>query len=60
MIVSWAVCAILTVTDVLPNDPNKWGYHARTDTRADVISKASWFRVPYPGTQVMFIDRINY
>ena len=49
MIVSWAICAILTATDVLPNDPDKWGYSARTDARAGVISKASWFRVPYPG-----------
>ena len=49
MIVSWGICAILTTTDVLASDPKAWGYTARTDVRADVLQKASWFRFPYPG-----------
>lgn len=49
MIISWVICAILTVTDVLPNDPGKWGYSARTDIKIDVLEKAKWFRFPYPG-----------
>jgi nucleobase transporter 1/2 len=46
--VSWIVCGILTVSDAIPNDPNHWGYKTRTDTKTDVLRKASWFRVPYP------------
>ncbi|KAG4076097.1 hypothetical protein HA402_011443 [Bradysia odoriphaga] len=39
----WAVCAILTVTDVLPaNDA------ARTDSKLKIMTGSSWFRVPYP------------
>jgi hypothetical protein len=49
MIISWVICAILTATDVLPNDPNKWGYSARTDIQIDVLQKSKWFRFPYPG-----------
>jgi len=47
--ITWLICAILTVTKVFPNDPNKWGYGAQTNIRIDVLSQASWFRVPYPG-----------
>lgn len=49
MVVSWGICAILTTIDVLASDPKAWGYAARTDVRADVLQKASWFRFPYPG-----------
>uniref|UniRef100_A0A8C2CRA0 Solute carrier family 23 member 1 n=1 Tax=Cyprinus carpio TaxID=7962 RepID=A0A8C2CRA0_CYPCA len=44
----WLVCYILTLTDVLPNDPNKYGYKARTDARGDIMTQAPWFRFPYP------------
>lgn len=47
---SWLLCYVLTVTDVLPGDPAAYGYLARTDTRGDVLSRAPWFRIPYPGT----------
>jgi len=44
----WLVCYILTLTDVLPNDPNQYGYKARTDSRGDIMTRAPWFRFPYP------------
>lgn len=47
--ITWIICAILTVTKVFPSDPEKWGYGAQTNIRIDVLSQASWFRVPYPG-----------
>uniref|UniRef100_A0A8C9F1Y9 Solute carrier family 23 member 1 n=1 Tax=Pavo cristatus TaxID=9049 RepID=A0A8C9F1Y9_PAVCR len=46
---SWLLCYVLTVTDVLPMDPSAYGHLARTDTRGDVLSQAPWFRLPYPG-----------
>ncbi len=49
IIVSWLICFILTVLDVLPKDPAKWGNGARTDLRSQVIYDSPWFRVPYPG-----------
>lgn len=49
VIISWVICAILTITNVLPNDPEKWGYTARTDTKSYVLEKSEWFRFPYPG-----------
>ena len=47
---SWLLCYVLTVTDVLPVDPTAYGHLARTDTRGDVLSQAPWFQLPYPGT----------
>ncbi|XP_021139512.1 solute carrier family 23 member 1 isoform X2 [Columba livia] len=47
--VSWLLCYVLTVTDVLPADPTAYGHLARTDARGDVLSQAPWFRLPYPG-----------
>ncbi|KAM6954482.1 solute carrier family 23 member 1-like [Aplochiton taeniatus] len=47
--VSWLVCYLLTIYDVLPSDPNQYGYLARTDLKGDVVGQASWFTVPYPG-----------
>uniref|UniRef100_A0A671NDS2 Solute carrier family 23 member 1 n=1 Tax=Sinocyclocheilus anshuiensis TaxID=1608454 RepID=A0A671NDS2_9TELE len=44
----WLVCYILTLTDVLPNDPNQYGYKARTDARGDIMTQAPWFCFPYP------------
>uniref|UniRef100_A0A8B9K6E4 Solute carrier family 23 member 1 n=1 Tax=Astyanax mexicanus TaxID=7994 RepID=A0A8B9K6E4_ASTMX len=44
----WLVCYILTLTDVLPNDPSQYGYKARTDARGEIMSQAPWFRMPYP------------
>ncbi|KAL0162483.1 hypothetical protein M9458_041879 [Cirrhinus mrigala] len=48
IMVVWLVCYILTLTDVLPNDPNQYGYKARTDSRGDIMTQAPWFRFPYP------------
>ncbi|KAI5096718.1 solute carrier family 23 member 1 [Silurus meridionalis] len=44
----WFVCYILTLTDMLPSDPKKYGYKARTDARGEIMSQAPWFRMPYP------------
>ncbi|XP_068564396.1 solute carrier family 23 member 1-like [Cebidichthys violaceus] len=47
--VSWFVCYLLTVSDVLPSDPARYGHLARTDVKGDVLNQASWFTFPYPG-----------
>lgn len=39
----WAICAILTVTDVLSADDA-----ARTDSKLKIMTGSSWFRFPYP------------
>lgn len=49
ILVSWLVCYLLTIYNVLPSDPDKYGYLARTDVKGDVIGQAAWFSVPYPG-----------
>ncbi|XP_074650435.1 solute carrier family 23 member 1-like [Tubulanus polymorphus] len=49
ILIIWLICFVLTITDVLPNEPDSWGYGARTDTRLSVITQSSWFRVPFPG-----------
>ncbi|XP_072779389.1 solute carrier family 23 member 1 isoform X2 [Taeniopygia guttata] len=46
---SWLLCYVLTVTSVLPEAPSAYGHLARTDSRGDVLSRAPWFRLPYPG-----------
>ena len=47
--VSWLICYILTVSNVLPSDPSAYGHLARTDIKGDVIGQASWIMFPYPG-----------
>ncbi|KAL3864476.1 hypothetical protein ACJMK2_006155 [Sinanodonta woodiana] len=49
MAISWIVCAILTITNVLPDDPSSPQYLARTDARLNIIKETPWFYVPYPG-----------
>ncbi|TNN49657.1 Solute carrier family 23 member 1 [Liparis tanakae] len=44
----WLVCYIMTLTDLLPSDPDGYGHKARTDARGDIMASAPWFRVPYP------------
>lgn len=46
---SWLVCYLLTICDVLPANPGQYGYEARTDAKGDVLGQASWFTFPYPG-----------
>ncbi|TMS05099.1 Solute carrier family 23 member 2 [Larimichthys crocea] len=46
---SWLICYILTTYNVLPAEPDKYGYMARTDLKGDVLSQAPWFTFPYPG-----------
>uniref|UniRef100_A0A8C6WRB5 Solute carrier family 23 member 1 n=1 Tax=Neogobius melanostomus TaxID=47308 RepID=A0A8C6WRB5_9GOBI len=47
--VSWLVCYLLTIYNVLPSDPDRYGYMARTDVKGDVIGRAAWLSFPYPG-----------
>ena len=49
MVIAWIICEILTVSNVFPNVPGKWGYNARTDTKIYVLQQSDWFRFPYPG-----------
>ncbi|KAH0616791.1 hypothetical protein JD844_028184 [Phrynosoma platyrhinos] len=49
LILTWIICLILTITNVFPTDSSAYGYSARTDSKGDVLSKAPWFRFPYPG-----------
>ncbi|GFY55649.1 hypothetical protein TNIN_424321 [Trichonephila inaurata madagascariensis] len=44
ILLSWALCAILTSTNVLPK-----GNPARTDNLLSVLDRSPWFRFPYPG-----------
>ncbi|XP_071752956.1 xan_ur_permease domain-containing protein [Centroberyx gerrardi] len=46
---SWLICFILTSYNVLPSDPDQYGYLARTDLKGDVMGQTPWFRFPYPG-----------
>ncbi|XP_042352548.1 xan_ur_permease domain-containing protein [Plectropomus leopardus] len=46
---SWLICHILTIYDVLPVEPDRYGYLARTDLKGDVMGQAAWFSFPYPG-----------
>ncbi|KAJ8002893.1 hypothetical protein DPEC_G00163680 [Dallia pectoralis] len=46
---SWLICYIFTIYNVLPSHPGQYGYLARTDLKGDVIDQAPWFRFPYPG-----------
>ncbi|KAJ7997308.1 hypothetical protein DPEC_G00227620 [Dallia pectoralis] len=48
VMVVWLLCYILTLTDVLPSDPRRYGHKARTDARGDIMTLSPWFRVPYP------------
>ncbi|GFO34280.1 solute carrier family 23 member 1 [Plakobranchus ocellatus] len=49
MLLSWFICHILTVTNILPTEKGEWGFHARTDARDSVLHKSKWIRIPYPG-----------
>uniref|UniRef100_A0A672ZTX2 Zgc:110789 n=1 Tax=Sphaeramia orbicularis TaxID=375764 RepID=A0A672ZTX2_9TELE len=46
---SWLICYILTTYNVLPSDPDQYGYLARTDLKGDVMGRAPWLSFPYPG-----------
>ncbi|XP_059212897.1 solute carrier family 23 member 1-like [Centropristis striata] len=49
MVISWLVCYLLTIYDVLPSDPAQYGHLARTDVKGNVLNEAPWFTFPYPG-----------
>ncbi|PAA49348.1 hypothetical protein BOX15_Mlig002421g2 [Macrostomum lignano] len=48
MAIMYALCHLLTVTNVLPSSPEAWGYGARTDIKSSAVLNAGWFRVPHP------------
>ncbi|XP_067656669.1 solute carrier family 23 member 1-like [Haliotis asinina] len=49
MLVMWAISAILTVTNVFPNDPDDIRHKARTDVKMSMIEVTPWVSIPYPG-----------
>ncbi|KAL3043078.1 hypothetical protein OYC64_020900 [Pagothenia borchgrevinki] len=48
IMIVWLVCYILTLTEMLPSDPEHYGHKARTDARGEIMASSPWFRVPYP------------
>ncbi|XP_045190220.2 solute carrier family 23 member 1-like isoform X2 [Mercenaria mercenaria] len=49
ILIGWAVCGIMTATDVIPNNKNDTRFYTRTDARSYIIETSSWFYFPYPG-----------
>ncbi|XP_033104119.1 solute carrier family 23 member 2-like [Anneissia japonica] len=49
IMISWILSIIITATGGFPDDPNIYGYNARTDSRIGVLEQSKWFRFPYPG-----------
>uniref|UniRef100_A0A672JC25 Solute carrier family 23 member 2-like n=1 Tax=Salarias fasciatus TaxID=181472 RepID=A0A672JC25_SALFA len=47
--VSWLLCFLLTIFDVLPSKSDEYGFSARTDISLDAVTNSPWFHVPYPG-----------
>ncbi len=43
ILLMWSLCAVLTVSGVLPE-----GSPARTDAKTGILTRAPWIRVPYP------------
>ncbi|XP_061773934.1 xan_ur_permease domain-containing protein isoform X1 [Nerophis ophidion] len=52
---SWLLCYILSILNVLPSDPGQYGYLARTDLKGDVVAKAPWIVFPYPGKKMVHV-----
>uniref|UniRef100_A0A3Q4IBA9 Solute carrier family 23 member 1 n=1 Tax=Neolamprologus brichardi TaxID=32507 RepID=A0A3Q4IBA9_NEOBR len=48
IMLGWFVCYVLTLTDLLPRDPDRYGHKGRTDARGDIMTLSPWFRMPYP------------
>ncbi|XP_071816749.1 solute carrier family 23 member 1-like isoform X2 [Apostichopus japonicus] len=49
IIIAWVVCGVLTAFGVFPDDPDAYGYQARTDINSDALKNSPWFIFPYPG-----------
>ncbi|XP_038636962.1 xan_ur_permease domain-containing protein isoform X2 [Scyliorhinus canicula] len=49
IVVAWIITFLLTHFNAFPDDPDAYGYYARTDIKNDVILESNWFRIPYPG-----------
>ncbi|XP_033757178.1 solute carrier family 23 member 2-like [Pecten maximus] len=49
LVTGWLLCGILTASGVFSTSRDSQDYYSRTDTRVDVINRASWFYFPYPG-----------
>nr|XP_032805986.1 solute carrier family 23 member 1-like isoform X3 [Petromyzon marinus] len=48
IVLSWLICHVLTLSGVFPEREGEYGFHARTDARGDIMSRAPWFRIAYP------------
>lgn len=51
IVLMWMVCAVLTITNVFPDDPSSLRYMARTDSKSSLLHLTPWFIFPYPGMQ---------
>ena len=60
ILIGWAVCGILTVTDAIPYDKNSTAFNTRTDARSYIIESSNWFYFPYPGSWSYFIVLVRY
>ena len=49
LLVGWALSAVLTVSGFYTDDPASEEYLARTDAKGDIVARASFFDIPYPG-----------
>ncbi|KAJ8304043.1 hypothetical protein KUTeg_017626 [Tegillarca granosa] len=49
MLFGWILSAILTAAGAFSEDPKSSDHLARTDARTDILHRAHWFYVPYPG-----------
>ncbi|RUS87581.1 hypothetical protein EGW08_004626, partial [Elysia chlorotica] len=49
MLAAWFLCFILTEAGAFTNNPTKWGYKARTDSRTSILKEAKWIYFLYPG-----------
>jgi len=54
VLIVWSICGVLTVTDVIPNDPTHWSYYTRVDTKLYVLHASPWFLLPYPCTLLLY------
>ncbi|RUS75861.1 hypothetical protein EGW08_016382, partial [Elysia chlorotica] len=50
LLLGWALSAVLTVSGFFTDDASSEEYLARTDAKGDIIARASFLDVPYPGT----------
>nr|KAG5714313.1 hypothetical protein BaRGS_018530 [Batillaria attramentaria] len=48
LIVMWILCAVLTATNVFPDNPDHSLYFSRTDAKISIVQQSPWFQFTYP------------